>query len=162
MVLARCIDGLFSALSWLTPIDRRRVPEGLGALREFGDYGEDVAVRFLRRQGFKILARNYVAGGGRSKVELDVVAVERIAGQRVLCFVEVKTRRRDDAVRPEEAVGQQKQRNIARGAELYMRAINYPRVPIRFDIVEVVLDIGKRPDLRLIRDAFAGDSESFL
>ena len=52
--------------------------------RLIGDFGERMAARFLRRHGYRIVARNYRAG----HLELDIVAKNRSE----IVFVEVKTR----------------------------------------------------------------------
>ena len=63
-------------------------------------------VRYLRRRGYKILARGDCVGGG----ELDLVALDR----RTIVFVEVKTRQSHDAGSPAEAVDRTKQRRLTR------------------------------------------------
>ena len=71
-----------------------------------------------------------------------------------LVFVEVKTRRSARHGRPASAVHPGKQRLIARGALAWLRMLNHPSVPIRFDIVEVVM---KRPpacSIHVVLDAF--------
>lgn len=52
--------------------------------KDVGDWGEDIACAFLRRQGFEIIERNFFAPSG----EIDIVA--RHGGD--FYFVEVKTR----------------------------------------------------------------------
>ena len=70
----------------------------------FGNRGERAAVKFLKRQRYKILHRGYRILGG----ELDIVAVEG----RTVVFVEVKTRVSHDAGHPAEAVDIHKQRQL--------------------------------------------------
>jgi len=53
--------------------------------KNFGDWGEEQAAQFLRRQGFEVLDRNYHAVAG----EIDIVAIK--GGDYY--FIEVKTRR---------------------------------------------------------------------
>ena len=65
--------------------------------KPLGRRGEAAAARFLRRRGYKIIARHERLRGG----ELDLVAVDR---DRTLVFVEVKTRESRDAGHPAEAV----------------------------------------------------------
>src|SRR5437870_5162603 len=62
-----------------------------------GARGEKLACRYLRRNGYKILYRNFRGRRGR---EIDIVC--RHAD--TLVFVEVKTRAREDFGRPFEAV----------------------------------------------------------
>ena len=96
-----------------------------------GRRGERVAARLVREIGMEILARNYATAHG----EIDIVA--RHAD--VLCFVEVKTRRREILYAPALAVGFHKKRRIVRTARDYIRDIHAPNVPRRFDVVELVL-----------------------
>src|SRR4029077_2416089 len=94
--------------------------------------GEKLAARFLRRQGFRILYRNF---RGRQGGEIDLVCRDR----DTLVFVEVKTRTREDFGRPLEAVGQKKQRRISLGALAWLRLLGNPDILFRFDIVEVTI-----------------------
>ena len=110
-----------------------------------GKIGEDDAVRWLERQGYRVVERNVVNHGG----EIDVVAYE---GQTV-CFVEIKARASAAYGLAIEAVDLRKQRRISRAAALYL-AMKGPRdAPCRFD----VLGLDKAGDgwrYTLIRDAF--------
>ena len=77
---------------------RRFFPE-----KTLGQRGEAAAARYLRRLGYKIVARSDRFGPG----EPDLVALDR----DTIVFVEVKTRRTDEAGHPAEAVDQTKQQN---------------------------------------------------
>ena len=113
---------------------------------QLGRRGETIACRLLHELGLTILARNYV---GRNN-EIDIVARE----DTQLCFVEVKTRHRAVHSRPAEAAGRAKQRGIVRAAHGYLVELGRPRVPYRFDIVEVVLANRRLQDLRYWPSAF--------
>ena len=106
-----------------------------------------MACRFLRRNGYKILYRNFK---GRSGGEIDVVCREN----DTLVFVEVKTRTREDFGRPIEAVDRQKQRRISRGGLNWLRMLDNPDILFRFDVVEVIIADDARPRLELIKNAF--------
>jgi putative endonuclease len=112
-----------------------------------GRIGEDLAVKFLRREGMKVLRRNFRGPKGG---EVDVVCREG----DVLAFVEVKTRTTLDFGRPAVAVNKGKQRLITRGAMAWMRMLDYPDINFRFDIVEVLASDGEVPEMNLIRNAF--------
>lgn len=103
--------------------------------RRIGDLGEKAAVRYLRRRGFRILERNYVADGN----EIDVIASDR---SHVL-FVEVKTRRVGSESpmepRPACAVTPEKQRKIMRVASYY-KAYHPMDKKMRMDIIEVYVE----------------------
>lgn len=110
-----------------------------------GRRGEDLAYRFLRAQGFTIVARNYrVASGG---AEADLIGRE---GDR-LVIVEVKTREGTGFGPPERAIDPEKQRHLIRVAREYARRSETPWERVRFDVVTVVL--ADPPEISLFRDA---------
>ena len=112
-----------------------------------GRRGEDLAHRFLRRQGFTVVARNFrprATGAG----EVDLIAWER----ERLVFVEVKSRATDDYGTPDRAVDPEKQRHIERVGREYARRANVDFGLVRFDIVSVLLT--RPPKIELLRDAF--------
>ena len=102
--------------------------------RKIGDKGEDIAAKFLRKSGYKILERNYVALG----YEIDIIASK----DDVTAFVEVKTRTVKDGkqleYRPAAAVTKDKQRKILRAAACYKGYSGDAR-KMRFDIIEVYI-----------------------
>ena len=111
-----------------------------------GKRGEALAAEFLERKGWRIAERNFRAGRG----EIDLIAW---AGNRLLVFVEVKTRRDDGFGGPEEAVDARKQDILARTAGIYMERIDYDW-EIRFDIVAVLLRGDEVREIRHVEDAF--------
>jgi putative endonuclease len=136
---------------WLKPIFRfsrysRFGPSAAAHLR-LGRRGEQIAVRFLRRSGYKLLFRNFRAKCGG---EIDLVCRDRQT--KVLVFVEVKTRTTTLFGDPHEAVTLRQQDNIIRAAKEWLRLLDDPEIPYRFDIVEVVME--PKREVRLIRGAF--------
>lgn len=113
-----------------------------------GIRGEKLACRFLRRNGYKILHRNF---RGRTGGEIDIVCRDR----DTLVFVEVKTRTREDFGRPFDAVDRNKQKRIARGGLAWLRLLGDPDILFRFDVVEVILPENAEPRIELLRNAFA-------
>jgi putative endonuclease len=112
-----------------------------------GDYGERVAADFLRTQRARILKRNFRAPRGG---EVDIIA--RIG--KLLLFVEVKTRHHSTTVRPLDAVDRRKQALIERGANAWLRKLRTRQLPWRFDVIEILVEEGKKPTIRWICDAF--------
>lgn len=100
-----------------------------GAERE-GRRGEDAAAGYLRRAGWRILARNWRFG----HKEIDVVA-ER-AG--VVAFVEVKSRKRDGLGHPLETITASKRRDLGTAARGWIARHGRPGQSYRFDAVYVV------------------------
>jgi len=116
--------------------------------RELGDRGEELAVRHLRSQGYRIVERNYRCRLG----EIDCVAVQG----RTLVFLEVKTRRTDEFGGPLEAVDARKRRRMTRLARYYAKEKGLSDVSQRFDVVAVWFD-GARPRIELYPNAFEAE-----
>lgn len=114
---------------------------------EIGRMGEWIAARWLRADGRRILHRNF---RGVSRGEIDIVA--RDGGS--LTFVEVKTRTSRGYGRPADNVGPDKQRLMMRGAHDWLRELDLHPVRFRFDIAEVILIPGERPQVHIIKNAF--------
>ena len=96
----------------------------------FGARGERLAQRLLVDLGLEVLTTNYAGPHG----EIDIVARDGL----ILCFVEVKSRRRVVRSRPAEAVNAEKKEHIVRTAKRYLRQIGRPSIAYRFDLVELV------------------------
>jgi putative endonuclease len=111
-----------------------------------GRRGEDLAHRFLRRNGLIIVARNYrpISGSG----ELDLVAWDR----DTLVFVEVKARASAEFGAPDRAVDSEKERYLRRAAGDYIRRRGASWDQARFDLVNVILS--HPPQIEWIKDAF--------
>lgn len=100
---------------------------------ETGRLGEELAVRHLKRSGYRILAKNW-----RSyRHEIDVIVRERSTGTVV--FVEVKTRTAGSYGRPADAVNANKQRFLRLAAESWLLQNGGIGQPARFDVIEVLL-----------------------
>ena len=112
---------------------------------DHGRVGEDLAHRYLRRQGCTIVARNYRTQSGSG--EIDLVAWQR----ETLVFVEVKTRDTEEFGAPDRAVDADKQRHLRTAARDYARRAGVEWERTRFDIVSVVLNPRR---IEWIRDAF--------
>ena len=100
-----------------------------------GNLGERAAVRLLRRTGYRILEKNYVALGS----EIDIIASKR----GVTAFIEVKTRNIKSIglkePRPASAVDSEKQRKIIKVASYYT-AHHPSKNRYRFDVIEVYVE----------------------
>ena len=94
-----------------------------------GKLGEDVAVNFLEKYGYKICARNFRGRWG----EIDIVAED---GDCIV-FVEVKTRQYTSYGRPAEFVNAAKQKKIIRTALEYTGELD---INMRFDVIEILYD----------------------
>jgi putative endonuclease len=116
-----------------------------------GRRGEEEAYFYLRKQGYVIVARNYRTPLSRS--ELDMVGWDH----NTLCFIEVKTRTfRDELLPAEAAVDFDKRRDLSHVAREFLRKTRAKQdPPFRFDIVTVYLEPGRKPEITILKDAFA-------
>lgn len=112
------------------------------AKKRLGDKGERLAVKHLKKQGYKILEKNYRT----PFCEVDIIAK---CGD-VLCFCEVKTRTGDLFGAPSEAVNKAKQRLYIQAAYHYLKGKN--ECTVRFDIIEVF-----RGQINHLENAFIND-----
>ena len=103
-----------------------------------GRWGEDQAVKYLRKKRFKIVERNFTCRMG----EIDIIARDK----DFLVFVEVKTKFGNRHLPPRYSVNQRKQRQIIRIAGYYLKRLDKPAVRCRFDVVEIIAGEGKRPE----------------
>lgn len=110
-----------------------------------GKYGEDLAVAWMQKQGYTIVARNYRYKRG----EIDIIA--KIAD--LLVFVEVKLRSSDSFGLPEESVSENQQNLIIHTAEQYIEEVDWEH-DIRFDIVAIELKPQQSPQITYFEDAF--------
>jgi putative endonuclease len=99
--------------------------------KEFGTRGEDLAVDYLRGNGYEILERNY----RRSRAEIDVICEK----EGIIVFVEVKRRRGLSFGEPYEAVTERKRKQIIKAAKgyLYRRRL-LGRCDVRFDVIGII------------------------
>jgi len=110
-----------------------------------GQRGENVAARYLRNQGYKILERNFRCEVG----EVDIIARDG----RTLVFAEVKTREQDDPM-PEDQINEAKRHQLTKAAKFYLSRYGVPQPPARFDVVAIVWPSGREPQIRHTTDAF--------
>jgi len=115
--------------------------------RWFGTRAERAAARFLRRQGYRIVARNYTCPLG----ELDLVAVE----VRTVVFVEVRSTAAEAPERPAASVDAVKQRRLTDLALYYLKHKRLLNHPARFDVLALSWPDGRRePTIVHYRNAF--------
>lgn len=115
--------------------------------KAFGKLGEDMAERFLRRQGYKILSRNWRCAIG----EIDIIAREK----EFTVFVEIKTRRSVTFGPGYSSVTSAKQLKLIRLAHVYLKRYGLTEKPCRIDIVSIDMAQDDRVlNIDLIKDAF--------
>jgi len=124
---------------------------------ELGRKGEAAAVRYLKEEGWEIVARNFRTTVG----EIDVIA-ERMESRgntqrHTLAIVEVKTRRPRKGLPPQLSVTAHKRKTIVRVAKIFMRQARRPNASVRFDVIAVDWLRDSPPRLTHLQCAF--DSE---
>jgi len=115
-----------------------------------GVRGEWEALFFLRKLGYVVVARRWKSS--RLLGDIDLVGWDG----PTLCFVEVKSRSRRDAMPAEAAVDQDKRQMLQRMARAYLRG--FPKglgetIPVRFDVVSVYL-LASGVECEIYREAF--------
>lgn len=113
--------------------------------KELGKKGEEVALRFLKKKGYKIIQQNYVCEMG----EMDIIAREK----DTLVFVEVKTRTSMAFGPPQLAVNSTKQMQLSKVALYFLKEKRLEDIKARFDVVAILLR-PKGEEIELIKDAF--------
>jgi len=113
--------------------------------QQFGKESELLAVRYLKKNGYKILEQNY-----RNKIgEIDIIAKEK----ETLVFVEVKARKTHIFGNPKWAVTPKKQRKISMVALYYLKVTKQTHVKARFDVV-ALSSLTDNPQIEIIKNAF--------
>ncbi len=126
-----------------------------------GEYGERLVAEYLKRQGYRIVAANFIAPIGHSRDgrritgEIDIVAYDELTRPFTLAFIEVKTRSSDEIAAPETAVDIRKQRQIIRAARVYRRGAEVSEEPYRYDVASVIVKPGGVPSVTLRRGYFS-------
>lgn len=97
--------------------------------RWFGSRSERAAAHFLKKLGYKILARNYSCALG----ELDLVALDG----ELIVFVEVRSTEKADSSGPSHSVDRAKQERLTRLAVYFMQRKKLLERSARFDVLAV-------------------------
>ncbi|MDD2294772.1 MAG: YraN family protein [Eubacteriales bacterium] len=99
--------------------------------KQLGTWGEGKAVGYLKAGGYHVLERNFRCRWG----EIDIIALR----DKVLCFIEVKTRTSLEYGLPCQAVGPGKQDHIRRAALAYVhRNPDCAAYDFRMDVIELL------------------------
>ncbi len=101
--------------------------------REIGKIGEDIAVKYLEEQGYKIIERNRHFSRA---CEVDIIALEK--SNNTLVFIEVKTRKTDFFGTPFEAITKTKYNHIKTGLFSYLQE-NPQYKKYRIDAISILL-----------------------
>ncbi len=142
------------------PSDKLATQPGHLAL---GAYGERLAVEYLKRCGYRLVATNFAApigyslSGRQIRGEIDIIAYDEASPLCPLVFVEVKTRTGAELVAPQAAVDLRKQRQITRTARLYRHLMRVADEPYRYDVISIIVHNEAAPEVTLLRGYFTED-----
>ncbi len=105
--------------------------------KEIGRIGEDIACKYLIKNNFLIIDRNYAKKWG----EIDIVASKK----GILHFIEVKSINGTGNYRPEENVHELKQKRLKRVIQTYMIEMKYGLdIEFQFHIACVYMNTNTR------------------
>ena len=99
--------------------------------KELGDIGEDIASKFMKKKGYKILDRNFKCKSG----EIDIICKKK----NEIVFVEVKTRRNFKYGNAVDSILPSKKKHILETAKYYLYIKDLSNLFVRFDVIEVYI-----------------------
>jgi putative endonuclease len=114
--------------------------------RAIGSEAEEWAVKVLKKEGYKVVERNYRSPFG----ELDIIAEEG----GFLVFVEVKRRDTESFGNPLDAITATKKRHMIKSALFYIKSHPHADKRVRFDVVGIGIH-----GVKLVRNAFPVDED---
>ena len=113
--------------------------------QEYGKKGEIDAVRYLKKNGYRIIEKNYRTRLG----EIDIIAKDG----KTIVFVEVKARRSIRYGHPKWAITPKKKRNMSMVALHYLKSTRQNKAKARFDVVTIHPEENSMR-IELIKNAF--------
>lgn len=137
--MKRLIEQLISIFRGNADVEKR-------AKDRLGDLGERLAKKHLTKNGYEILE----TGWRWHRFELDIIARK----DKVIAFVEVKTRTSDRFGLPQEAVTAKKQKRIIASARAYAAIKHLNEYLLRFDIIAVTIPAEGETEVTHIENAF--------
>ena len=111
---------------------------------DLGKLGEELAVEFLRKEGYQILETNWTF----QKAEVDIIAQK----ENTLAIVEVKTSSTLDFGLPQDFVKPKKIQLLVKAVNEYVVSKNLD-IDVRFDIIAIHKE-GKSYVIEHLKDAF--------
>lgn len=97
-----------------------------------GKNGEDVAVEYLKKNGYKVIERNFFCRQG----EIDIIALDK----ECIVFLEIKSRTNTEYGLPSESVTKRKIEHMLKAIRYYLYIRNLEKENIRIDVIEVYVD----------------------
>ena len=112
---------------------------------DLGKWGEALALKRVKKLGYKCLVQNYRCPLG----EIDLIAKDK----DFLVFIEIKTRKGASIDYSKEAVDWRKQRQLSKVALAYMKENKCVDTRARFDVIAIHLNHGQE-EVEVIQNAF--------
>lgn len=100
-----------------------------------GREGEDEAVKYLEKKGYRVIERNFLCRQG----EIDIIAIDN----NYIVFIEIKTRTSNEYGLPSESVTTKKIKHIKKAIQYYLYKRNLENENIRVDVIEIYAKEGK-------------------
>ncbi|MFH1537172.1 MAG: YraN family protein [Patescibacteria group bacterium] len=100
--------------------------------KKLGNYGEQIAIDYLKQKNYQIIDHNYYIHWG----EIDIIALKN----NKLHFIEVKTRTSIKKGRPEEAITKSKIKKIWRVAIIFKDNSKYKNLLFQIDVISILLN----------------------
>jgi len=94
-----------------------------------GKEGEEIASKYLMKNGYKILNRNFYTKQG----EIDIIAKEK----EEYVFCEVKTRKNKQYGQPIDAIDKNKIRHLKKAINYYLYINKLENKFVRIDVIEI-------------------------
>lgn len=114
---------------------------------KLGRWGEKRCEKFLRKVGYKKLAKNFSCRTG----EIDLIMTDATGA---LVFVEVKTRTDEDFTPTEGVITAPKKNKLIKTARYFIASNKLEDRPLRFDVVTIVLGSSGREQIRHYENTF--------
>jgi putative endonuclease len=131
---------------WM-PGFRKRLLADRGKL---GRWGERYCEKFLKKQGYKFLARNFSCKYG----EIDLIFINPKVSAPEIIFVEVKTRRHEKLTKAQHAVNYKKRRRIGYTAKHFIQQYQIKDKHPRYDVIAVITGDKGKATVRHYENAF--------
>lgn len=103
--------------------------------KPLGSVGENIAANYLKRNGYRILERNFTNTFGKKLGEIDIIAKKGAC----FVFIEVKTRSFSLSM-PEENINKTKIKKLSKIINIYISCNNLWNSEWQIDAISIIID----------------------
>ncbi len=115
--------------------------------RELGRFGEELAEKFLEKNGIKILNKNYFTNYG----EIDLIGIEN----ETIIFIEVKLRTNNSYGEPSESINFKKKQNLLNAIDIFLAENDFSDYNLRIDIICILYNISnEKYEVRWLKNQY--------